>query len=80
MVNMAATVFLRHVTFVTDGALHFYDGSLPVRRGVVEIPLTKPHWFMKAWFDGYRIDDATGEHIPSVEEYVAFQQGEAAEE
>lgn len=77
MVNKAATVSLRHVTWVTDGEVHFYDGSLKVTKGVVAIPLNRKHWFMKAWFDGYRIEDATGRHIDSVEEFVAFHQGEA---
>lgn len=74
---MAAFRSLRHTTFVTDGALHFYDGSARVAKGVVRLPLSKAAWFMKAWFDGYRIDAESGEPILSVEEYVRFWQGEA---
>lgn len=74
----AATVSLRHIAWTTDGAIHFYDGSLQTRGGVVNVPLSKPHWATKAWYDGYRLDAETGEPIPSMSEYIAAAKAKRA--
>ena len=66
----AATIRLRHVAWTTDGTLNFYDGSVRVHGGVVELPLGQRHWHVKAWLDGYRLDPDTGIEIPSISEYA----------
>lgn len=67
----AASISLRHVTFVNDGEIHFYTGSAKYEGGVLTLPLARREWAQKAWYDGFRIDAETGEQIRSMEAFLA---------
>lgn len=60
---MMAEQRLKHVVYVVDSVLYFYDGELPVKEGVVTIPDGKGDWAGAAWIGGYQIDAETGEQL-----------------
>lgn len=60
----AASVSLRHVTFITDGITYLpFAGQTRVTKGVIEVSLAEPADVLGAWYDGYRLDAETGEEI-----------------
>lgn len=54
---------LKHVTLEIDTAIYFYDGELPVEKGIVTIPDGRAEWGGVAYLRGYRVDPDTGESL-----------------
>lgn len=38
---------------------YFYDGEVPIKDGIVEIPVGRPEWIQRAYIMGYRNDPET---------------------
>jgi hypothetical protein len=57
-------VSLRHTIWKEgERVVHFYDGQLIAKDGVVTIPSDNPAWIRRAWILGYRLDPETNEDI-----------------
>lgn len=44
-----------------------YDGGMNVERGVITVPVNKPHWVEGVWLRGYEVDPDTGKRLSLVE-------------
>lgn len=53
-----------------DHVVHFYDGELTAKDGVVSIPADRPEWLRSAWAQGFRLD-------PKTDEVLSFDKVEA---
>jgi len=42
---------------------YFYDGEVPIVKGVVEVPQDRPEWVQRAYIMGYRHDPETEEML-----------------
>lgn len=49
---------------------YFYDGEVPIKDGIVEIPLDRPEWVQRAYIMGYRYDPVS-EEILTLDEALA---------
>lgn len=49
---------------------YFYDGEVPIKDGVVEIPVDHPEWVQRAYIMGYRHDPVT-EEVLTLDEALA---------
>lgn len=49
---------------------YFYDGEVPIKDGIVEIPLSHPEWVQRAYIMGYRYDPVT-EEVLTLDEALA---------
>lgn len=46
---------------------YFYDGEVPIKDGIVEIPLDRPEWVQRAYIMGYRHDPVSEEVLTLAE-------------
>lgn len=58
-----ANLKLKHPVFKEDAGIAFYEGDLPIIKGVVTIPNGKKEWAASAWLRGYRLDAETGQPL-----------------
>lgn len=58
-----ADIKLKHRSFTGSSQLYFYDGSVPIRNGVVKIPSGRKEWAANAYLRGYEYDAETGRHL-----------------
>ena len=80
MSEAAATLALRHVTFVTTGKTFVLGGrTVPVHKGVVEVSADEPLVALSLWHDGYRINVETDEEIRTPGDLEALLSSDAAE-
>jgi len=50
-------VKLLHLSLRTgEHEVHFYDGALTAKDGVVDVPSDNPEWLRSAWAQGFRLD------------------------
>ena len=60
----AAAIRLRHLTYVTSGTVFAAEGpALRSEEGVVTVPVDRPLAALSVWYDGYRINEETGEEL-----------------
>lgn len=55
-----AEIALKHRIYDIDSHVYFYEGSLPVKKGVIVIPSGNWEWAANAYLRGYELDPETG--------------------
>ena len=54
---MAEIVRLKHITRKNDWKFYFYDGSVPVKGGIIELPADNFTRVRRAWLMGFRLTE-----------------------
>lgn len=69
----AKNVRLKHTIWKEGERLvHFYDGQLTAKDGVISIPSDNPSWIRRAWILGYRLDAKTKKPV-GIEELIPLE-------
>src|SRR5687768_17843391 len=63
---------LRHAIRSGDFMFYAYDGELPVRDSIIEIPASRPEWVQRAWIMGFRLT-AEGRVVANLDAEVRAQ-------
>jgi hypothetical protein len=58
-----ADLAMKHRIYDIDSHVYFYDGSLPVKKGVITIPSGRWEWAANAYLRGYELDAETGKTL-----------------
>ena len=76
---MADTIRFQHMHFEGDWMEYFYDGELPVRDRVIEVPADRYEWCQRVWILGFRLD-MDGNHIDDLEAHYEREKARDAKE
>lgn len=69
---MAEIVRLKHITRQNDWKFYFYNGMVPVKSGVIELPADNFTRVRRAWLMGFRLtEDGQPISVNSFDEIVA---------